>query len=474
MTDAGQAERESPHKLEEPQKTPLAVPHRHRRRWLALAACALIGLVVVAGWWWSPFGLFGDARRDARSTTLPTLDPESQSLRDEVFEAAESLVEKYPRDPDALYSKAGIHNRFGDSEVAVDCWRRCLEIDPEFALPYYCLGWDALDRGECEESVDFLRKALALDEKMGHAYLLLARAMMDLGRMDEAMGPLETHLRLAPRSTEGYFQLGQCHLHAKQYQTAKRYYLAVLDIDPNSDLAYNGLAKASEGLGEAQQAEEYRKKFAELKAKGLERSRERKVRERDGQEELLDGVAFAHTDIAKVYSAHGELPEAEKHCRRAAKLAPRDTESRKLLVSIYRKSQRLGEAVQCLQELGTIEPSNAIHQINIGVLSNGLGRFEAANEAFCKVREMIPHRHEGYAGLAQLYLEANRNTSEAEDLAKKAVELAPIAANYHLLGLVQAKFGDREEALQSLKRATELDRGNRLYDEVYTTLNQSQ
>jgi tetratricopeptide (TPR) repeat protein len=474
MIHLGQPERESPKDAERPQVAPLGSPRRRLRWSLALevlAACALVGvLAVLVGQAWTPHGLLGRGANKARSKMPPLSDPESQALREEAFEAAERLVEKYPRDPDAVYSKAGVRNRFGDSEEAVVGWKRCLKLDPQFALAYYCLGWNALNCGELDESVEFLRKALELDPKMGHAHLLLAEALMDLGKMAAAAEPLETHLRLVPRSVEGHYRLGQVYVHAKQYQRAKQYFLAALEIDANCGPASEGLAKVYDGLDDRQQAEEYRKKLAELKEKGIQGTRPRRQPVDLDQAQVVAGAAFAHTDVGRVYGARGDWAEAVKHWRRAAELAPRDTEPRILLVSIYQQFKRYPEALVFLRELASIEPTNAVHQINIGVLASELGRFDEAEKAFQRVQELIPFRHEGYAGLARLYLDANRNIPEADKLTQKAVELAPVAANYYLLGLAQSRSGRRQKALESLKRATELDRGNMLYAKAYAEL----
>ena len=107
MTDVGQSEQESPADLEVLREASPAPFLRRRRRWLVsgiLALCLLAGLLVFVEWRWSPYGLFDGNTPDIGSSRLPALDPASQALREEAFDAAERLVEKYPRDPDAWYS----------------------------------------------------------------------------------------------------------------------------------------------------------------------------------------------------------------------------------------------------------------------------------------------------------------------------------------------------------------------------------
>jgi len=405
------------------------------------------------------------------STAAP--DTGAEALRREALDAGDHVAEEFPNDPDAVYSKALIHRRFGNREVAIACWQRCVKLDPKFALAYYCLGWDAFDRGEFDQSVRLLKKALEQDAEIAHAYLLLARALVALGRMEEAIGPLEAHTRLTPRSSEGYFRLGQVHFLVKQYEKAKQYYWAALEVHPACTSAYYGLSMASARLGQPDAQRQHRQRFVELKAKdGRRRMRQRQ--ERDDRAALLEGVAFAHTNVGKVYLAHGDTEEAEQHWCRAAEVDLRDTESREMLVSMYQSQQRPGEALPILRELSEIEPWNVTHFMNVGALSFQIRDFDSAEQAYLRVQELSPQRHEGYAALAEVYMKAGRNAAKAKELAQKALDLAPIADNYYLLGVAHARCGDREEALAALKRATELDGLNPDYRGAYAELKEEE
>ncbi len=394
------------------------------------------------------------------STSLPPLKPELQALRQEAFDVVETLVGKYPGDPDALYSKAAVRNRFGDSDVAVACWKQCLKLDPKFALAHYCLGWHAFERGNYVDSINSLRQAVQLAPQIDHAYLLLARALMALGRTGEAEKPLLAHVRLAPRSVEGRFRLGQIYQAAGQVDKAKQYFLAALEIDPRCLAAQDGLADV---LQEPPKAELPREIEAKSENAAPPQRNDNNKRFLAGREELREGLAFAHIDVGKVYGARGDWDAALTHWQRAAELVPRDTESRELLVMVYRQAGQLEKAIPLLEQLCGIDPGNAIHRINLGVLAGEIGRFEVAEEAFVKVQELIPGRHEGYAGLAKVYLSAGRDAAHAKQLAEKAVELAPAAENYYLLGKACLECGERQAAIAALQRAAELGRSNPVY-----------
>ncbi|NLS94304.1 MAG: tetratricopeptide repeat protein [Planctomycetaceae bacterium] len=277
---------------------------------------------------------------------------------------------------------------------------------------------------------------------------------------------MQTHLRLVPQSAEGHCRLGQVYLEAKNYQRAQQYFLAALEILPTSPTARDGLASALAGLGQTEQAEKYRD--AEMPAQSADR-REPEVESVSDEVQLAQtrsAAAFALTDIGRVHGARGDLPEALKLWTRAAEIDPQHLECRQLLVSIYQQSQEYEKALHFLEQLAAIEPGNPVHQVNIGVLASQTGRFDDAEKAFRRVQQLIPDRYEGYAGLAKLYLDGNKDAAEAQRSAQKAVDLAPIGGNFYLLGRAQLKGGNLKEALTALERALELERGNLIYQQA--------
>jgi cytochrome c-type biogenesis protein CcmH/NrfG len=81
--------------------------------------------------------------------------------------------------------------------------------------------------------------------------------------------------------------------------------------------------------------------------------------------------------------------------------------------------------------------------------------------------QLSPERPEGYAALGQLYVQTDRRLSEAKTLARKAVELEPVAVNYFLLSTACDKNHDYGGALTAIQRAMDLDPGNLRYREAF-------
>ena len=127
------------------------------------------------------------------------------------------------------------------------------------------------------------------------------------------------------------------------------------------------------------------------------------------------------------------MREAEVHWLKAAELDLKDTVCREELARLHLQGQRIGEALQILEELAEIEPRNVTYQMDIGLLNGRLSQFDAAEQAFKRARELAPHQPHVYVALVRLYLHTNQKLPEAAKLAGVLVELEPKAANYALL-----------------------------------------
>ncbi len=104
------------------------------------------------------------------------------------------------------------------------------------------------------------------------------------------------------------------------------------------------------------------------------------------------------------------------------------------------------------------------------MLAARLKRFDAAEQAFQKVVQLAPENAGGYEGLVRLYLSANTKLAQAKRYAQAAVRLSPTAYYHYLLGETCARTGDTAGALAALKRAVDLEPGNREYLRRYEQL----
>ena len=284
---------------------------------------------------------------------------------EEAHQVARRLVADFPDNPDAMEMMARVCLRFGQSASAVDYWRKCLEISPNYAYAYCGLAAVAESKGDQAEAVRLLRKALAIDPRSLQVQFDLAKAMVDQGQVEEAVGLLQTHVAMYPRSARGYVLLGAAQLQSGAFKEAKLAYEAAIKIDPLDDFPYLGLVTACSRLGEVEQSKRYREQFEKLRGG--------ETQARHTGRDTYDDAAYVCADLAgiyviagRLYLAQGNRVEAEQRWMRAAAVAPQHVESRQALLRLYQDTGRQADRRRVLEQLARIVPAQPPYLRELG------------------------------------------------------------------------------------------------------------
>ena len=96
----------------------------------------------------------------------------------------------------------------GKLDEAVACYRRALELKPDYAETHNNLGNALNDRGKLDEAVACYRRALELKPDYAEAYNNLGNALKDQGKLEEAIACYRRALELKPDSAEAHGNLG--------------------------------------------------------------------------------------------------------------------------------------------------------------------------------------------------------------------------------------------------------------------------
>jgi len=392
-----------------------------------------------------------------------------KGLREEAAEVAAGLLHDFPDNAEALIIVGNMHVALGNSAAALQSWKKSLELDPKRADVYQGMGEVALKKGEFDEALALWRKAEQIDPKMAGIHCSLARALMNLRRPQEAIAELENETEISPGSGLSYYLLGQAYLQVEEYEKARRNYEQAVAVQPDLWNAYYGLATAYARLGQADKSQECREKFKKLKAEELKVTLDRSVAYDDLQVVRRDVVLF-YLEVGRLYQQGKNPTAAERHWLRAAALDAKNARCREYLAELYQSSGREAEALEMYRLLREIDPKNPLYCASLGVVHTRLKRFEEAEQAFVEAQQLAPQQSLGYRALAQLYLHTNQKLAEARALARKAVELEPLALNYSVLSEAYDKSGDRPGALDALRQAMQLDPDNQRYRRIYEQL----
>ena len=437
---------------------------------LALGMGALI-LGVFPAWWEVNRGVEGPwqwKNEIAQLEGVPVEEAVSSAKR-EALSLARELRQRFPADAEALCIFGLIESRFGDRRRGVEAWKQALRLAPDYADAWYALGEESRLRGDFEEAIGYFRKAVDTGNADGRVFLSLAGLLIQEGRAAEALPYVEQYLEIFPQSIEGWYRLGQALRIQDRLAEAKQAWLRALQLDPERKAVLYALAEVCEKLGQHGEAERFRREFARLEA----RDRLNPEHRRTWYDDLAaarEGLAAAHLAVAKFLAVRGHLELAQEHYRRAAEVDPRNVPARVALLEFAAENSRWDEALRWLEELSALQPKEVEWWLRKGAVLIQLGRLEEANEAFQKATELAPHKPEGYVGLAQLAIHEGRDLAAARQWARRAVECAPSAANYHLLAIVCERQKDLEAAVAAAKRAVQLEPLQPEYRQTLTRL----
>jgi protein O-mannosyl-transferase len=158
-------------------------------------------------------------------------------------------VEKRPGNARAHHN-LGLALAGRDDALAVQHFRRAIEIDPQFAEPHNDLGLVLAPA----EAVEHFRTAVRLQPRFFAAWANLGNALLELGRNDEASAAYETALALRPTAADANYNLGNLHFHAGRFEAAIACYRAALAVEPDSSPTRTNLGIALLRLGRAAEA----------------------------------------------------------------------------------------------------------------------------------------------------------------------------------------------------------------------------
>ncbi|GIW99926.1 MAG: hypothetical protein KatS3mg111_3259 [Pirellulaceae bacterium] len=291
-----------------------------------------------------------DALVTAPTADMPTT---TAALFDEINGHIEKLCGRFPESPDCLEIKARVCDWQGKTEQAIEVWRRCLEIDPQYLHAHVGLATVALRLDDIDAALEHAKTAMEIAPREFLPRDLLAQALINQQQPREVLNVLEEYLESDPRS-HGFFLVGQAYVQLDEFELAKIAFEKAISKFPEYADAHYALSRALIRLGERDEAQEHVQIYSRLIAKERADRNSPSGDRDDFPETRRQGATFL-TDIGRIYLAVGEPMRAEWYWRRAIALAPSHVAARELLVSASLKEKRLWEAAHWLDELGRLK-----------------------------------------------------------------------------------------------------------------------
>jgi protein O-GlcNAc transferase len=294
----------------------------------------------------------------------------------------EQLLQRAPRNPDALCLLAMSHLMNGRPTEAVPLLEQATGSDPRHGMALEHLGLAHLLLGQFPAAEAVLRRAATLPGAPASVPMRLGMSLLHQQKHDEAVRQLLRALELDPQSADGHLSLGQALAQTGDAPAARDHFQAVLRRDPGHvDAAFNlgVLALRRDELDEA------RRWFEQVLARSPQ---------------YVDAMASLGTVLQK----QGRLPEAREQYLAALRVAPDFTAAHEGMAFVCLALGRPGEAVDHLKATVQAEPQN---RNALSALTGALfevGQLDEAETIARRVCGLDPSDSAAYATLANIYI----------------------------------------------------------------------
>ena len=327
----------------------------------------------------------------------------------------------------------------------------------------------AAARKDLEIALDGFRKRIELEPDVAAWPQRLALALLNLGRGREALPLLEAGLQRFPDDAGLRYDLGLAASAAGRPDAARRHFERALALRPGHGPTLNNLAALDLAAGDATAAQarlaplvqtestsDPRLRLDALLNLGLAelllRDFTAASRHLGEARELAPGDERVHNHLGSLAAQRGERAAARRHFQRAAELAPERTEALKNLASLEAALGSPEAAIPHLARARAVDPEDRDATALLARAYGEAGRAQRAVQILETLVEQRPGDGAAHFDLA-LWLDALGRSGEALAHARRAHQLLPEDPDACAqLATLLAAAGQLAEALQTLDR----------------------
>jgi tetratricopeptide (TPR) repeat protein len=272
-----------------------------------------------------------------------------------------------------LLKEAGLLNRFGDPDRALEVARRAIEVSPNDADARHFVSRVLLEsRGgnpaAVDEALTQLDEGLRLRPDDLVPLYYAAAFLFKQKRTDAAVERLRGMLARNTGSAEAQYYLGMVADRQGRDREAMAHYQDALRRDPGYAEPYHRIGLILASQGRLDQAIGYLRNAVSLKP-------------------MFIG-ARSHLGAALEYQ--GKVGEAMEQFREALRLKPNDTEPRLLLAGLLARQGKFEEAAELFRETTLITPGDAEAYYGLGSALAGQGKREEAVRELQRALQLRP------------------------------------------------------------------------------------
>jgi len=276
-------------------------------------------------------------------------------------EALQSLHTATGLEPDharAWHMTGALNGMLNRPEVAADCFRKVLELQPQATETRLNLAHALLQLGQWEAAAEHCTRVTSVDPRLVAAWAMLGRSHAERGQHAAAADAFRQALELQPDSPQALAGRGLALYQLDRWEESLEYFRRALRINPR-------LARVHFGLGSSL-----------LKMRNLQEA----LHHQQEAARLEPGYAEAHLGVGVVLSMMGRQRESVAHIRKAIELQPKFTPAYITLAATLMTLSRPEEAQQLCDQALAMEPGN-IEAISLATtIDQHMGDIDKAHE----------------------------------------------------------------------------------------------
>ncbi|HLH32665.1 MAG TPA: tetratricopeptide repeat protein [Terriglobia bacterium] len=307
------------------------------------------------------------------------------------------------------FSKGRLLDDQGQTNQAIDEFKKALELDPNNSLIYSEMAESYLRNNKAGEAVANANKALQLDKDNIEAHKLLTTVYLQaIGRanaqqppsielINNAIHEFEEIVRIDPTERQSFVMLARLYSIKGDRDKATEIYKEILRTEPGSEEAVTSLAKLYMDAGDQKDAINLLEQF---------------VMQHPDSDTALQTLGEAYTDLQ-------EFAKAADAYKRAAQLDPDDIEIKKAEAEAMFRAEKIDEATKLYQDLAKAAPDDGLSLLRLGQIYRSQGKYEQARQNLQKAAQAFPDNVEIQFNIVMV----DRDEGHLEDALKRANDI---------------------------------------------------
>ncbi len=180
-----------------------------------------------------------------------TMDPRSLlGVNPAMIPKFESIVQRVAPDSAPAWVGLGILYQYKNRlEDAQRCYRKAIELDPEFPDAHYRLGTAYQAQHKLLDAITEYRAAMRVKSNYLFAYYSLAAVYQEQQKNEDAIWLYHEILRMDPKQYQAHNNLGIIFEGKGQYEQALKEYARAAALNPHDPTVENNLKMAQRELG---------------------------------------------------------------------------------------------------------------------------------------------------------------------------------------------------------------------------------